>query len=460
MTQRILVVDDEQIIRESVSFVLQKEGFVVAEAANGREALELQRSRPFDVVITDIEMPEMRGTELLRHIRQESPETFVIIITAFASVETAITALREGASDYVLKPINFDDLLLRMKKLLEFRSLALENAILRQELQRSYDFDAIIGQSSAMKKVFGVIEKVAKSEGTVLITGKSGTGKELVARAIHFNSPRSAKRFVPVNCGAIVDTLFESELFGHKKGSFTGATTDKDGMFKVAHEGTLFLDEVSEIPLNLQVKLLRAIEQKEIMPVGTTEMIKIDARIIAATNKDLRKEVEAGRFREDLFYRLNVVEVNLPQLSARPDDIPILANHFLEIFTKETGKNIRGFSNDAMRAFLRHQWKGEVRELENAVERAVIFCEGEFIGIEHLPESMWLEGDGPTPTAPVAYGDQTLKEAVKDFERMFIQQALARHHQNKEETARALGMSLSSLYRKIEELQVNNSSTE
>ncbi|MEK6649713.1 MAG: sigma-54 dependent transcriptional regulator [Bacteroidota bacterium] len=454
MAQRILIVDDEQIIRESVSFVLQKEGFTVAEAPNGRVALEAHRERPFDIVITDIEMPEMRGTELLRHIRQESPETFVIIVTAFGSVETAITALREGASDYVLKPINFDDLLLRVRKLLEYRALALENAMLRQELQRTYDFDAIIGQSTAMKKVFSMIERVAKSEGTVLITGKSGTGKELVARAIHFNGSRSAKRFVPVNCGAIVDTLFESELFGHKKGSFTGATTDKEGMFKVAHEGTIFLDEVSEIPLNLQVKLLRVLEQKEITPVGTTDLVKVDVRIIAATNKDLRKEVEAGRFRDDLFYRLNVVEVNLPPLSARPDDIPILANFFLELFTKQTSKAIRGFTNDAMRVLLHHQWKGEVRELQNAIERAVIFCDGEFIGPEHLPESMWSEGDGPPPAAPVAYGDQPLKEAVKDFERMFIQQALARHHQSKDETARALGMSLSSLYRKIEELQI------
>jgi transcriptional regulator with PAS, ATPase and Fis domain len=263
---------------------------------------------------------------------------------------------------------------------------------------------------------------------------------------------------VPVNCGAIVDTLFESELFGHKKGSFTGATTDKDGMFKVAHEGTIFLDEVSEIPLNLQVKLLRVLEQKEITPVGTTDLVKIDVRIIAATNKDLRREVEAGRFRDDLFYRLNVVEVNLPPLSARPDDIPILASFFLELFTKQTGKAIRGFTNDAMRVLLRHQWRGEVRELQNAVERAVIFCDGEFIGPDHLPESMWSEGDGPPPATPVAYGDQPLKEAVKDFERMFIQQALARHHQNKDETARALGMSLSSLYRKIEELQISPAS--
>jgi two-component system response regulator PilR (NtrC family) len=460
MAQRILVVDDEQIIRESALYVLEKEGFHVAEAANGSVALEMHREQPFDIVVTDIEMPEMRGTELLRVIRRETPETLVVIITAFGSVETAITSLREGASDYVLKPINFDDLLIRIRKLLDYRALSLENALLRQELQRTYDFDAIIGQSSAMKKVFGVIERLSRSDGTVLITGKSGTGKELVARAIHYNSARATKRFVPVNCGAIVDTLFESELFGHKKGSFTGSTGDKDGMFKVAHEGTIFLDEVSEIPQNLQVKLLRAIEQKEITPVGTTDVIKVDLRIIAATNKDLRKEVEAGRFREDLFYRLNVIEISLPPLSARPDDIPILAQHFLETLARQTGKAIKGFTNDAMRSLMRHQWKGEVRELENAVERAVIFCDGDYIRTEDLPEVMWSSG-GAAAGMPssAAYGEQTLKDAVKDFERVFIQQALTKHGNNKEETAKALGMSLSSLYRKIEELQISLAGT-
>ena len=455
MAERILIVDDEQIIRESATYVLEKEGFQIAEAANGNEALMKHRDRPFDIVVTDIEMPEMRGTELLQIIRRETPETLVIIITAFGSVETAITALREGAADYVLKPINFDDLLIRIRKLLAYRALSLENAALRQELQRTYDFDAIIGQSTAMKKVFSVIERLARSDGTVLITGKSGTGKELVARAIHYNSPRASKRFVPVNCGAIVDTLFESELFGHKKGSFTGATGDKEGLFKVANEGTIFLDEVSEIPQNLQVKLLRALEQKEITPVGTTDLIKVDVRIIAATNKDLRQEVEAGRFRDDLFYRLNVIEIGLPQLSSRPDDIPILAQHFLDVYTTATGKAIKGFTNDAMRALMRNQWKGEVRELENAIERAVIFCDGDYVGTEDLPEHMWSPStDAGGTTSSATYGDQTLKEAVKDFERVFIRQALSKHGNNKEETAKALGMSLSSLYRKIEELQI------
>jgi DNA-binding NtrC family response regulator len=450
MAQRILVVDDEQIIRESLSFILRKEGYNVEEAANGKDALVKHEANPFDIIITDIEMPEMKGVDLLKQIRQRTPQTLVVVITAFGSLETAVLALREGAADYILKPINFDDLLYRVKKLCDYHALIVENTLLRQELQRTYDFDQIIGQSMPMKKIFEVIKRVAHSEGTVLITGKSGTGKEIVARAIHYNSPRREKRFLPINCGAIVDTLFESELFGHKKGSFTGATVDKEGLLKVAEGGTVFLDEVSEIPIQLQVKLLRALEQREITPVGTTEPIKIDVRIIAATNRDLRKEVENGKFRDDLYYRLNVVEIDLPSLKERPDDVPILAQHFLDVFKKHMSKPIQGFANEAMRALLQYQWKGEVRELENVIERAVIFCDEEFIGIEHLPEYMRPTEDIPS----ISSGHGTLKDAVRNFERQFIQQTLSACGQNKETAAKILGVSLSSLYRKIEEFQI------
>ena len=450
MAQRILVVDDEQIIRESLSFILKKEGYNVEEAANGKDALMKHEINPFDIIITDIEMPEMKGVDLLKQIRQRTPQTLVVIITAFGSVETAVLALREGAADYILKPVNFDDLLYRVKKLCDYHALIVENSLLRRELQRTYDFDQIIGQSMPMKKVFEVIKRVAHSEGTVLITGKSGTGKEIVARAIHYNSPRREKRFMPINCGAIVDTLFESELFGHKKGSFTGATVDKEGLLKVAEGGTVFLDEVSEIPIQLQVKLLRALEQREITPVGMTEPIKIDVRIIAATNRDLRKEVENGKFRDDLYYRLNVVEIDLPSLKERPDDVPILAQHFLDAFKKQMSKPIQGFANEAMRALLQYQWKGEVRELENVIERAVIFCDEEFVGLEHLPEYMRPTEDIPS----ISSGHGTLKDAVRSFERQFIQQTLSACGQNKEAAAKVLGVSLSSLYRKIEELQI------
>jgi two-component system response regulator PilR (NtrC family) len=452
MAERILVVDDEQIIRESLGFVLKKEGYQVEEAPNGREALARQESKPFDVVISDIEMPEMRGMELLEHITKRTPQTFVIMVTAFASIETAVAALRKGAYDYVLKPIDFDDILLRIKRLLEHRALSLENSLLRQEINRTYDFDQIIGQSQSMKNIFKIIRRVSSSEGTVLITGKSGTGKELVARAIHYNSNRKQKRFMPINCGAIVETLFESELFGHKKGSFTGAASDKEGLFKAADGGSVFLDEVSEIPLHLQVKLLRAIEQKEVIPVGYTDPVSIDLRIIAATNRDLRREVESGKFREDLFYRLNVVEIDLPSLTERREDVPLLCQHFLEVYRKSMGRLIQGFTNEAMNAMMQYQWRGEVRELENVVERAVIFCDKEYIGLEHLPEyfrQVSTHGGMITPG-----GQQTLRDAVKAFERTYIEQVLVHHERNKEATAQALGVSLSSLYRKMEELEI------
>jgi two-component system response regulator PilR (NtrC family) len=403
-------------------------------------------------VISDIEMPEMRGMELLEHITKRTPQTFVIMVTAFASIETAVAALRKGAYDYVLKPIDFDDILLRIKRLLEHRALSLENSLLRQEINRTYDFDQIIGQSQSMKNIFKIIRRVSSSEGTVLITGKSGTGKELVARAIHYNSNRKQKRFMPINCGAIVETLFESELFGHKKGSFTGAASDKEGLFKAADGGSVFLDEVSEIPLHLQVKLLRAIEQKEVIPVGYTDPVSIDLRIIAATNRDLRREVESGKFREDLFYRLNVVEIDLPSLTERREDVPLLCQHFLEVYRKSMGRLIQGFTNEAMNAMMQYQWRGEVRELENVVERAVIFCDKEYIGLEHLPEyfrQVSTHGGMITPG-----GQQTLRDAVKAFERTYIEQVLVNHERNKEATAQALGVSLSSLYRKMEELEI------
>lgn len=342
MSHRILVVDDEQIIRDSISFILNKEGYAIEEAANGKLALDLFADRHFDVVITDIEMPVMKGVELLDKVMQVSPQTIVIMVTAYGSLETAIAALRAGASDYILKPLEFDELLIKVKRLLETRTLTIENQMLRREIQREFDSSPIIGKSPAMKRVFQTIEKVADTSSTVLVTGKSGTGKELVARAIHFNSLRRERPFVAVNCGAIPETLIESELFGHKRGSFTGAVADKVGYFKAAEGGTLFLDEVSEMPVNLQVKLLRAIEQREIVPVGMTMPLGIDVRFIASTNRELAKEVEAGRFRGDLYYRLNVVEIHLPPLSERKEDIPLLVEHFIAKYRAELRKVSRG----------------------------------------------------------------------------------------------------------------------
>ncbi|MFA6026608.1 MAG: sigma-54 dependent transcriptional regulator, partial [Ignavibacteriaceae bacterium] len=311
MSGKILVVDDEKDINDSLSFILGKEGYLVEQAENGKVAYDKILNDYYDLVITDIEMPMMKGTELLEKISAITPQTSVIMITAYGSLETTIKALRNGAQDYILKPIEFDEILFKIKRLFEMKSLISENQLLRKEIQRNYDFSELVGKSQAMQKVFEMIQTVAETESTVLITGNSGTGKELVARAIHFNSKRKNKPFVAVNCGAISENLIESELFGHKRGAFTGAISDKEGYLKAADGGTLFLDEISEMPLQLQVKLLRVIQEKEITPVGTTYSIPINVRFVATTNKILQTEVASGRFREDLFYRLNVVELNL-----------------------------------------------------------------------------------------------------------------------------------------------------
>ncbi len=452
MADSILIVDDEEIIRESLSFVLAKEGYRVQDAANGRIALEMIREQTFDLVITDLEMPEMKGIELLEQVALHSPETLVVIVTAYGSIDTAIAALRKGAVDYILKPVEFDELIVKISRLLSSRRLTVENKLLRGELHRQYNFDQIIGQSSAMQLVFDTIKKVAATDGTVLINGKSGTGKELVARAIHFNSRRTARPFIAVNCGAVVENLFESELFGHRRGAFTGATMDKEGFFKAADGGTIFLDEVSEIPLHLQVKLLRAIELKEVTPVGMSVPISVDVRIIASTNKNLHKEVEAGRYREDLFYRLNIVEITLPSLSERVDDIPLLVQHFVSKYSREMNKEVHGVDAEVMKCLVGHPWKGEIRELENIIERAVIFAEGSIITKKELPAFF----DQRTDAVYSFDARRSMKEAVDDFERQYISHVLRTNQFNKELTAKALKISLSSLYRKLEELNVTS----
>jgi two-component system response regulator PilR (NtrC family) len=450
MADGILIVDDEEIIRESLSFILQKEGYRVKDAPNGRVALDIVREESFDLILTDLEMPEMKGIELLEHVSALCPETLVVIITAYGSIDTAIAALRQGAVDYILKPVEFDELLIKVRRLLSTRRVQLENKLLRSELHREYDFANIVGKSPAMQKVFDTIKKVAGTDGTVLVHGKSGTGKEVVARAIHFNSRRSGRPFVAVNCGAIVENLFESELFGHRRGAFTGAISDREGYFKAADGGSLFLDEVSEIPLHLQVKLLRAIELKEFTPVGTSTPVTVDVRIIASTNKNLAKEVEAGRYREDLFYRLNIVEIALPSMSERLEDLPLLVQHFLSKYTREMNKNVQGMDNEVMKCLLAHPWKGEIRELENIIERAVIFAEGPMITIQDLPGFFDARADGTYAFDTT----RSMKEAVDEFERQYINHVLRANQYNKDATAKALRISLSSLYRKIEELKI------
>lgn len=449
MSEKILVVDDEDIIRESLSYILKKEKYEVDEAANGKIAFNLLKEKSYDLVITDLEMPEMKGIELLEEIKKVNLQTNTIVITAYGSVDTAIAALRSGASDYILKPVEFDELLIKVKKLFEVRELHLENRILRKELQREYDYTNIIGKSPAITQIFEMIKAVADTDSTVLISGNSGTGKELVAKALHYNSMRSNRPFIALNCGAISENLIESELFGHKKGAFTGAISDKEGFIKAAEGGTLFLDEISEMPPQLQVKLLRAIQEKEYTAVGTTVSLPVNVRFIASTNRNLQEQVAQGKFREDLYYRLNVIEIHIPSLKERESDIPMLADFFLDKYRKQMNKNILGISNDAMRALMNHEWKGEIRELENVMERAVIFCNEDFVHVKHLPMQFQSE------TEPADFSSSgSLDDSVRRFEKEIITRALESNDFNKEKTAETLQVGLSTLYRKMKELNI------
>lgn len=443
MEVKILIADDEKGIRDSLQLVLQEEGYNTTVVSNGIEALQLIEKNEYHLIISDIKMPGMDGMELLEKCSKISPDTYFIIMTAYASVETAISALRNGAYDYLLKPVEFDDLLIRVKRLLDFKHLTDENKFLRQKISSNADFENIIGQSEPMKKVYNIIKHVAPTNSNILISGKSGTGKELVAKAIHFNSLRKNKIFLPINCGAISENLIESELFGHRKGSFTGAVSDKDGLFKVADGGTLFLDEIGDLPLNLQVKLLRAIEDREFMPVGGVKPVQTDVRIIAATNQDIYEKTKVGEFREDLYYRLNVVEIKLPSLNERREDIPLLVNHFVTKYCNAMGKPVLGVNNESMKKLMNYNWRGGVRELENIIERAIIFSTGDLIEISDFTEES-------NTSVSINNVPESLKEAAMNFEKEHIKRIISKYDNNKEEAAKALNIGLSSLYRKME----------
>jgi len=447
MHTSVLIVDDEQEIRDSLSEVLTDENYLTYTAENGEVALSMLEEQHIDIVISDIKMPKMDGVTLLQKIKEQAPDTFVILITSYGSTETAIEAMRHGAIDYVLKPLDFDELIMRIKNIVLHKDLLREVRFLRQEISAKYNYEHIIGESVAMKSMYRLIDKVAPSTSTVLVAGRSGTGKELVARAIHARSERAHRPFVAINCGAIPETLFESELFGYKKGAFTGASKDKDGVFKAAAGGTLFLDEVGEIPLQVQVKLLRVIETREIKPLGSNTIIPVNVRLIAATNRDLAQEVENGTFREDLYYRLNIIEIYLPALSERKDDIPLLVNHFINKYNGELKRRIIGVDNDAMKRLVNYNWKGEVRELENIIERAVLLSDGDTISVEDLPKRA-------TDSSTSEYSDN-LKEASRNFEKSHIVNILGKHDGDKAKAAEILGIGLSSLYRKIDELGID-----
>jgi len=386
---KILVVDDEALVRDIIRKGLsQMGGFNVEVAQSGSEAIEKIEKDVFDLVLTDLKMPGMDGLELLKNIKGTRPEVMVIMMTAYGSIETAVEAMRIGANDYITKPVDLNELLIHISKAQKENLLLRENRLLRMEVAKKFEFNNIIGKSKKMQEIFSLIEKVALGSSTVMIYGGSGTGKELVAKAIHYNSPRAERPFLPFNCGAIPETLVESELFGHTKGAFTGAIQAKKGLFEEANGGTLFLDEISTILPSVQVKLLRVLQEKELMKVGSTERVKIDVRMIAATNENLEENMKKGKFREDLFYRLHVFPIFLPDLKDRREDIPLLAYHFLDLYSKEAKKEVKGISKEAMKLLFEYHWPGNVRELENAIERAVIMTDQDYLVPNDLPQDL------------------------------------------------------------------------
>jgi DNA-binding NtrC family response regulator len=447
---RILVVDDELLIRETLAEYLTQEGFAVTACASGEEGLARAADQPFDVALCDVQLPGMDGLELLDRLLKVNSETLVLLITAYATVENAVAAFQRGAHDYLMKPILLEEVLSKIRRLLAYRDLFRENHWLRRELNRAYDCDHIIGRGPAMQRVLEMVRKVAPTRSTVLLVGDSGTGKELLARAIHQlgtnAEERCLPRFLAINCAAIPHDLLENQLFGHRKGAFTGADRDQAGVFVHAGRGTVFLDEIGELPQGTQAKLLRAIEQKEILPVGANEPIQVEARVLAATNKDLFREVEQRRFREDLYYRLNVVSIRVPPLCERREDIPDLVEFLLAKHARTLGKRITGVTHETMQILLACRWRGNIRELDNALQRAVILGEGPLVTPGDLPPDLApVEGD------PALVDD--LGEAVCRFEKQHLERIL-RLVPDKKDAARRLGMGLSSLYRKIAELGI------
>ena len=445
----ILVVDDDVEMRELVHDVLKARGHQVTTAGSGQEALTLLTQSDFAVVLTDLRMKGMGGTELLTEIKRVYPDIDVILMTAFGSVETAVEAMKLGASDYLTKPVRSEEIVRVVERAVREASLLREVGRLRKEVHKEYSFHQILGKSKAIQAVFDLIRRVADTPTNVLITGESGTGKELVAKAIHFNSERREGPFVPVNCAAIPEQLLESELFGHMRGAFTDAKMDKRGLFEEAQKGTVFLDEISELPLMLQAKILRVIQEKEIRRVGATKPISVDVRIIAATNLNLNLEVKAKRFREDLYYRLNVIELKLPPLRERREDIPLLVEAFLKKCGDARGKAMKGVSESALAMLMDYAWPGNVRELENVIERAVTLSLGEKIGPDDLP-----------PAVQGARGDRrVLDEAAEktltlhEIEKEYIKKILEKMGGNKYQAAHALGIDRKTLYRKLGEIE-------
>jgi DNA-binding NtrC family response regulator len=441
---RILIVDDEKNIREGLGAALELDGYEIALAADGDEGWKRFQKGDVDLVVTDLRMPGIGGEELLRRIGAEAPGLPVIVLTGHGTVENAVEAMRAGAYDFITKPVNLDRLSLLAKRALQNRELALQNRELQEEIEKRKQFDTIVGKSAVMRKVFDTVRQVAPTKASVLITGESGVGKELIADALHDLSPRKGKPLVKVHCAALAATLLESELFGHEKGAFTGAVGRRRGRFELAHEGTLFLDEIGEIDQNVQIKILRVLQDKKYERVGGEETLEADVRIVAATNRDLKAEIEKGNFREDLFYRLNVVNIHVPPLRERKDDIPLLAASFLKEFSQENGKRIEGLDTRARAALYAYDWPGNVRELRNCVESSVVMAKGAIVTLDDLPPSVRPASDAGWIRIPVG---STLAEA----ERLVIRETLSTAKGNKSRTAEILDIGRKTLHRKLAE---------
>jgi DNA-binding NtrC family response regulator len=449
---KILIVDDDREMCQLFFDLLGEEGFAVETVNDAPSAIEQYQRGSFDLVITDLMMPRMRGTELVKQLKAIEDDALVILITGFGTIESAVEAMHAGAFHYITKPFRTDEMLLQINRALEQRTLRKELQRLRTEVAGRYQFENIIGKSPKMRELFETVAHVRDLGANVLIAGESGTGKELVARALYQSSARAAGPFVALNCAAIPETLLESELFGYMRGAFTDAKKDRRGLFQEAHGGVLFLDEISEIPVNLQAKLLRAIQEKEVRPLGANQVEKVDTRVISASNRDLETLVQEGRFRQDLYYRLNVIRLDLPPLRERQDDIPLLVDHFIEKFSRETRREVTGIEADAFAVLMKYRWPGNVRELEHTIERAVLLGKENRITLKNLsPQIANWQDNAPTLVQAVARG-YTLRE----LEREYITRVLENTRGNKTEAAKILGVDRTTLYRKLEEYKVND----
>lgn len=454
MKAKILLVDDDASIRKVISYTLSQKNYIVIESDNGKDALNIFANEKIDLIITDLEMPELKGMDLIRELKNIDPDALIIVITAYGTIETAVEAMKLGAFDFITKPFNNDALLHTIQKALKMKKLELENKYLKQVIINNYDWSNIITNSSIMKSVLERASQAADVDSTVLIEGESGTGKELLAKGIHFNSKRKDKPFIIVNCGAIPENLLESELFGHKKGSFTGAIYDKKGKFEEADGGSLFLDEIAEIPPILQVKLLRVLQDKAIDKIGENKPINVDIRIISATNKKLEDLVKKKIFREDLYYRLNVIPIHIPPLRDRKEDIPILANYFLEKANKKTGKNVK-INKEVLIAFSKYSWPGNIRELANLIERLVVFSTKNEVTIEDLPENLYSSYDLTDSFLEIPESGINLKE----LEKKLIIKALEKNNWNQSKAAKFLGISRNTLIYRMHKFRISNNKT-